>query len=125
MFTEERQIGNLGENLAKEYLRKKNYSIIKSNYHSKFGEIDIIAKVKQEVDWLVFIEVKTRTRENYQIFGHPEELVDYSKERKISATAARYMDEKNLNPDHWRLDIIVVNLNMKTRKAKIRHFQNI
>ena len=125
MSTPERQIGNIGENLAREYLRKKNYNIIKSNYHSKFGEIDIIAKVKQEVDWLVFVEVKTRAHENCQIFGYPEELVDYSKERKISATAARYMDEKNFNPDHWRIDIIVVNLNMKAKKAQIRHFENI
>jgi len=125
MFTPERQTGNLGEDLAKKYLQKKNYIIIESNYHSKFGEIDIIASATQEVSWLVFIEVKTRTRENHNFFGYPEDLVDYSKERKISATASIYMDKKNLNPDHWRIDIVVVDLNMQTRKAEIRHFENI
>ena len=125
MLTPERQIGNLGEDLAKKYLQKKNYTIVESNYYSKFGEVDIIARVFQEVDWLVFIEIKTRAHENSQIFGYPEELVDYSKERKISATAARYMDEKNFNPDHWRLDIIVVDLNMENRRARIRHFENV
>lgn len=125
MPTLQRETGDLGESLAKKYLEKKNYFVIETNYYSKFGEIDIIARVTQEVNWLVFVEVKTRTHENPQIYGHPEELVDYSKERKLIATANRYMDEKNINPDHWRLDIIVVDLNMETRKAEIRHFENV
>lgn len=125
MPTLKRQIGDTGESLAQKYLKNKGYQIITTNYHSKFGEIDIIAKVIQEVDWLVFIEVKTRTHEDPLIFGHAEELVDYFKEKKIAATANIYMDKKNINPDHWRIDIIVVDLNTETRRAQIRHFENM
>lgn len=117
-----RQIGNLGERLAREYLQRKKYTIIESNFHSQLGEIDIIA---EKAGWLIFIEVKTQTRSDPRIFGYPEELVDYTKQRKMLATVNKYLDDKDLNPDNWRLDIITVNLNLKTRKAKIIHCENI
>jgi len=118
-------VGNLGERLACDYLKKKNYEIIRTNYHGPSGEIDIIARVVQEVDWLVFIEVKSQTNPDVELFGHPEELVDYSKERKIVATANHYLDKFNLNPLHWRLDVIAININPETRKAQIKHYENI
>ncbi|NQU77832.1 YraN family protein [Candidatus Falkowbacteria bacterium] len=118
-------IGSLGERLACDYLKNKNYSIQETNYHSKFGEIDIIAKVKQEVDWLVFVEVKSRTNSNSQIFGHPEELVDNIKQGKITSTISHYLNKKNINPPNWRLDVIAIDINPKTRKARIHHYENI
>lgn len=123
MYTQ--NIGNLGEHLAQQYLKKKNYTIIETNHHNKFGEIDIIARITQEVEWLVFVEVKSRTTDDSLMFGHPEELVDYSKEKKLVAAINRYLDEKNLNPLHWRLDVIAININHETRKAQIKHYENV
>ncbi len=125
MLTSKQVTGNLGEHLARQYLERKNFKIICSNYHTRLGEIDLIAEVLQEVPWLVFIEVKTRAQNNSEIYGHPEELVDYAKQQKILAAANHYLDQKNLNPSHWRLDVIVVELNPVTRCAQIRHFENI
>lgn len=47
--------GILGEDKACKFLKKQGFEILKRNFHSKFGEIDIIAK-KDEI--LHFIEVK-------------------------------------------------------------------
>lgn len=38
------KIGNLGENIACNFLEKKGFKIIERNYRKKWGEIDIIAQ---------------------------------------------------------------------------------
>ncbi len=52
--------GILGEDKACKFLKKQGFEILKRNFHSKFGEIDIIAK-KDEI--LHFIEVKFTQKE--------------------------------------------------------------
>ena len=52
-------LGNLGERIAKIYMQMNGYQIIKCNFRSRFGEIDIIAK---KDEYIHFIEVKTRTK---------------------------------------------------------------
>jgi len=51
-----REIGNIAEDKAVEFLISKNYKIIDRNFYSKFGEIDIIAK---KDDVYHFVEVKS------------------------------------------------------------------
>ena len=51
-----REIGNLAENQAVDFLENNSYQIIDRNFYTKFGEIDIIAK-KDNI--LHFIEVKS------------------------------------------------------------------
>ena len=52
-------LGTIGEKLVKRYLIRRFYKILKCNYNSKYGEIDIIAKRGK---YLVFVEVKTRSK---------------------------------------------------------------
>ena len=56
------ETGKIGEDLATKYLENLGYTIVERNFVAKQGEIDIIAKDKQE---LVFVEVKTRTNTLY------------------------------------------------------------
>lgn len=69
-------LGKEGERLAKEFLKKKGYSILPEYYRTPFGDIDIIAKEK---DVLVFVEVKTRTD---LTFGSPFEAVNQRKRKR-------------------------------------------
>ena len=69
--------GDLGEVIALKYLIKSGAEILERNYKIKTGEIDIIAKVDNE---LVFIEVKSRSNTRY---GYPAEAVNYKKINKI------------------------------------------
>lgn len=81
-----RKLGSDKENLAVEYLESNGYSVIKRNFFTRSGEIDIIA---ENEGYLCFIEVKYRKSLNE---GHPSEAVNYSKIRKISMAAKVYMN---------------------------------
>ena len=66
------KLGQLGETLARNYLEQHHLTVITTNYHSPFGEIDIIAK---EGECFVFVEVKTRRR----VTSHPVVFADAEK----------------------------------------------
>ena len=91
-----KNMGLWGENKAVEFLKAKNYTILARNYHSRFGEIDIIARKQNTI---IFVEVKTRKN---TAFGFPAEFVDYQKQQKIMKTAQLYIN------DDYRFDIIEV-----------------
>ena len=57
-----RKIGNIGEDYAVKILKKNKYKIVERNFTIRGGEIDIIAK---NGDYVIFVEVKTRSNENY------------------------------------------------------------
>lgn len=78
-------IGNGGEAFVAEYLKKKGYIISARNYHSRFGEIDVIAENDDEI---LFVEVKTRA-EGSKI--RPYEYVNGPKQQKIIITANIYL----------------------------------
>src|SRR3979411_2331621 len=68
-----------GENLACQFLRKNGYKILYRNFRGRTGgEIDVVCR---DGDTLVFVEVKTRTRED---FGRPFEAIDRDQRKRIS-----------------------------------------
>ena len=93
--------GLAGEVLAARFLREKGYTILSSNYHSRFGEIDIIAN---EGPYIVFVEVKARSEGSIIL---PREAVTLEKQRKLLRTASQYMRAypSNLQP---RFDVVEV-----------------
>jgi putative endonuclease len=95
--------GVLGEKLARRFLRKNRYKILYRNFRGHSGgEIDIVAR---DNDTLVFIEVKTRTRED---FGRPLAAVDRQKRRRISRGGLAWLRMLD-NPDIlFRFDVIEV-----------------
>lgn len=80
-------IGDSGENFASELYEKAGYTVTMRNYHSRYGEIDLIAESE---DTLCFVEVKTRKLSSV---GTPGEAVDYRKQKKIVLTAMKYLTE--------------------------------
>ena len=59
-----RKEGAYYENLVAEYLKTQGYEILEKNYRCRIGEIDLIAK---EGETLVFVEVKYRRNERWEI----------------------------------------------------------
>ncbi|KAA6225213.1 MULTISPECIES: YraN family protein [unclassified Campylobacter] len=102
--------GILGENKACAFLKKNDFEIITRNFHSKYGEIDIIAK-KNEI--LHFIEVKF-TKKDYEVW----QRVDKSKYDKILKTIDYYMIKHNFNKE-FQLDLICI------KNDKIEFYENI
>lgn len=110
-------IGAKGENLACEYLKGLGYDIIERNYHSKYGEIDIIAHIKGKESF-VFVEVKTRSGRN-EI--KPCEYVDERKRRKIVKTALVYLCDKVYSVS-MRFDVI--DIIFENGVPLIKHYEN-
>lgn len=91
-----RHIGQQAEILAREYLKQQGVKIIENNYHSRWGEVDIIARQKNT---LLFIEVRYR-KDNR--FGSGADTVSASKQQKIIRTAKHYLAA---NRESGKLDI--------------------
>ncbi|ODS33651.1 MAG: 50S ribosomal protein L19 [Candidatus Scalindua rubra] len=91
-----------GENLAKKFLKKKGYKILKRNYVCKSGEIDIIAYDKGVIS---FVEVKSRLSED---FGPPELAVTNEKRSKIIRTALNYLMANQIEDMDYRFDIVSI-----------------
>lgn len=110
--------GKLGEDMAEKYLLSQKYTILSRNYHSRFGEIDIIANDKGSI---VFIEVKTRTQSK---FGSPLEAITKNKLFKMVKTSQFYLSANNLHGKFYRYDAVEVIFN-NAEKPTINHLQNI
>lgn len=108
-------VGDFGERLAKEYLEKKNYNILETNFRTRLGEIDIIAK-KDYV--IIFVEVKARKNLKY---GMPYEAVNHRKMQKIIKVAKNYIAYKSQGDNQYRFDIIEVFL---SENDKINHIED-
>ncbi|MCV2444820.1 YraN family protein [Acinetobacter bereziniae] len=104
-------LGQWAEQEAVKILRQSGYTIVKLNYFSRFGEIDIIAEAQQE---LVFIEVKARTS-SYR--GYAFEAVNLIKQQKMIKTAFRFLQEYPQYEQYYcRFDVIGFDLHHKIAK---------
>lgn len=110
------KIGQLGEDAACQFLKKKRYEILDRNYRQNFGEIDIVTK---KGDTISFIEVKTRKNDTY---GLPCEFVTKPKQERIIKTAYAYILEKALDMS-YSFDVIEVYFDGEKVK-KINHIHN-
>ncbi len=94
-------LGKWGEALAAEYLRKKKYVILDAGFHTRYGELDLVAENKTH---LVFVEVKLRKNTDH---GFAAEAVTKSKQRKIIGTAKFWARNKKIKK-YIRFDVIEV-----------------
>lgn len=114
------KIGTIGEQKAQSYLKRRGYQILECNYHTKGGELDIIAKEK---DCIVFVEVKTRTNTEY---GTPAEAVSFYKQKHMLKSARYYLSRFETEME-CRFDVIEVILKKGCFfwQATINHLKNI
>jgi len=95
-------LGNKGEAAAVSFLKTQGFAILETNYRTKLGEIDIIAK---EDDTTCFIEVKTRRSLKK---GLPKEAITRAKQQKIIQCATVYLKKNGLLSSRIRFDVIEV-----------------
>lgn len=116
-----KQIGDLGEERACEYLKKQGYQILERNYRIRGGEIDIIT---QDKEYLVFVEVKTRYSHDW---GLPVESMTSWKIRHLLKTAKFYLQKIDYGDGPYRLDFVSVDFvnSSDSRGPKIELIKNI
>jgi len=105
--------GASAEDDAAEYLEKKGYAILSRNFQIHIGEIDCIARDKDNT--LVFVEVKSTYSTS---FGHPFFWVDRGKQRTLARVAQFYMTQNHIHDCSCRFDVIAI------VNGKIEHLRN-
>jgi putative endonuclease len=113
-----KELGDVGEKLARDFLKKKGYKIRETNFRCREGEIDIVAQKK---DCLAFVEVRTRTGSS---FGSPEESVTSAKKEKLITSALTYLNSHKDLPESWRIDFIAVELDQNGKTTRIELIEN-
>ena len=117
--TAKRRLGDIGENIACDFLIGKGFEIVERNYLRKWGEIDIIVKKSGMIH---FIEVKsvTHVTSGYR----PEDNMHPWKLKRLSRAMQTYLLDRKLDCD-WQLDLITVKIDEQTRKARVELIENI
>ena len=102
-----RAVGAAYEDLACRQLEKAGMEILARNYRVRAGEIDIIARDKEE---LVFAEVKYRKN---RLYGGAEYAISEAKKQKIRKVAQWFMAQNHLLPDETfcRFDAVLIDEN--------------
>ena len=98
----QKEIGRIGEQLVANWLKSKGYIIVRQNFTTGYGEIDIVAENPKSV---VFVEVKTR-RENSLVA--PKDAVSFSKQTKLAKTARIFLQRAYMRSFPYRFDIAEV-----------------
>ena len=97
-----KEVGRGGEEMACGFLKRRGYRILKRNYRSPYGEVDIVAC---KGDFLVFCEVKTRS-----VGGMDEALmaVDARKQGRLARAASHYLACEGHVGNQCRFDVIAL-----------------
>lgn len=122
-----KDIGAIGEKVAREYLRRHGFRIIEYNVTRKMGEVDIIAG-KEGV--LHFVEVKSMAVEEFPDSAHLRDEYDPSvnlhpqKIRKVAKLAEWYTAEKD-HDDEWQVDGVLVWLRKRDGQARVSYLPQL
>ncbi len=130
VFTSEKQkIGEIGENVATKFLMKHGYTVRDRNYTKKWGELDIVAEKDKK---LYFVEVKSVARETLSDVNRetldqfrPEDNMHPWKLKRLSRAIQTYLLQNNLDDMDWQVDLLVVFLDLKNKKARVKVVKDI
>ena len=100
-----RDIGQNAEAACCDYLQEQGLILVESNFHCRYGEIDLIMK---EGNTLVFFEVRYRKNNNY---GGALESITPAKQKKVRATAENYL-QINAIRNNARIDVVAMTLDV-------------
>ncbi|MEK7061479.1 MAG: YraN family protein [Patescibacteria group bacterium] len=112
-----RKVGYEGEEIAAKFLLDKGYKILERNYHTRFGEIDLIV-CKNNI--LSFVEVKLKHGED---FGTPEEMIGKFKLSQVQRMAEFYlMDKPNMAKIYktYLIDAVCI-----VGGSRVTHYENL
>ena len=109
--------GELGECAARRFLKRKGLKFLTANFRSPRGEIDLVFR---DADCLVFVEVKTRSSEEWT---RPAAAVDTERRRRLTRAGLDYLHLLKNPPVKVRFDIVEVLLEASAIH-EIRHLPN-
>ena len=114
-MAEHNKLGNLGEDIAEDFLIKNGYEIRERNWRFRKAEIDIIAENEA---YLIAVEVKTRSTAD---FGDPQDFVSEKKIQLLVEAINAYVEQNDIDKE-IRFDIIA--LVKEKDDFKIEHLED-
>jgi len=112
MMKNKKSVGNHGEQLVADQLKREGYTIQARNYAKRYGEVDIIAS---KHDVIAFVEVKNRFNPLFDM----TELIPRSKQRKLVAVAKAFLAHYHTTEVTCRFDVALV-----THSKQITYIEN-
>ena len=101
------KIGDLGEKLVSLWLESRDWEILHHHWHCRWGELDLIVR-KKAINYLAFVEVKTRSQNNWDCDGLL--AITTKKQLKISRTAVTFLKQNSTFSECFcRFDVALVN----------------
>ncbi len=122
-------VGNYGELITANYLRRKGFTLIEMNYLRKWGEVDVVVQKDQKIH---FVEVKTVSYETKSDLERavthgtwrPEENVHAYKIKKLSRAIESWIADNKWNGD-WQIDVAAVRIVPRETYATIKMIDNV
>lgn len=112
------QKGQRAEQYAARHLQQQGLHLLKANYRTAGGEIDLIMQEEEEI---VFVEVRHRQK---TYFANPVDSINRSKQKKIIRAALQYLSQQNLiEKVNCRFDVIGISYSLTTA-PQIEWIQN-
>lgn len=111
------QAGRLGEKTAKQHLKRQGLKFLTANFRTDRGEIDLVMRDR---DCLVFVEVKTRSSEEW---SRPAAAVDRERRQRLTRCGLDYLRLLRNPPVKVRFDIVEVLLEGEAVR-EVRHLPN-
>lgn len=108
------ETGRAAEALAEAHLLEAGYRVEARNFRCRAGEID---RVAWDGEVLCFVEVRSRRDTRH---GHPEETVDWRKQRRIARVASAYLQRRGGAPPRCRFDVVGVVLGAGAAAPRVR-----
>jgi len=113
-----KSLGSWGENYAISWLETKNYQLVEKNFHSRYGEIDLIMVANGH---LTAIEVKTRKSDAY---GIAEFSITQKKYLAIQKTMQVFFESRPEFDGQWQLDVVVIEA-ANSKEPEVLHYENV
>ena len=118
-MTDTKQLGNMGEKIARSYLLKSSYIYVAKNYKSGKFEIDLIFKKSNKY---IFIEIKTRIKTSESMQENP---LAHQQAKRLQYAMINYCLANQINLDRARLDLIIILIDRENNQASLTHHLNI
>lgn len=113
-----KDLGQVGENIARNYLASMGYMVIDKNFTIRGGELDLVA-YKHEI--YCFIEVKTRIKDDFFL---PEDSIGANKKRHLKRTARIWLYRNRVYDVFWQIDVISIILSKDKKLIRLKHYAN-
>jgi putative endonuclease len=126
-MAEHNEIGEIGENITVSFLMKHGFTILSTNYRSRYGEIDIIAQKDTVLHFIEVKSVKVRgVNHTKSLHVKPEDNLTAKKWGKFTTTVELYL--KHIRISHettWYVDLACVYIDTEKKEGRVVLMGNI